>query len=188
MTQLTLQPMFGDPRLPKRFWNKVKVVDNNLRPELGPCWEWTSARTVGKYQNYGVFHVGGRRGKTLRAHVLAYKVLVGPIPKGKELDHLCRSHPCVNPSHLEPVTHKENVYRGTSLPALLHTQRDKTHCPHGHPYDEANTHFYKGERMCRTCARERANAKYHANIERGRESARNYQREARRRRAIQDNK
>ncbi len=132
---------FGDPRLPARFWDKVRVLDNG-------CWEWTAARTSG----YGSFRVGSLTDGTRRqtpAHCWAYEHLVGPIPEGLECDHLCRNRACVNSAHIEPVTHRVNLLRGDTLPAK---EAKTTHCPKGHPYDEANTyHRSRGSRECRTC-------------------------------------
>lgn len=85
--------------------------------------------------------------KDAGAHRVAYEEIMGPVPEGLELDHLCRTRSCVNPSHLEPVTHRENMNRGDVA------TRRKTHCPKGHPYDEENTGIYNGYRNCRACAR-----------------------------------
>lgn len=105
------------------------------------CWEWTAARNS---YGYGLIKY---QGKPWAAHRFAYEQLVGPIPEGKELDHLCRNRACVRPGHLEPVTHLENCLRGGN--------RMKTHCPQGHPYSGANLHERRGVRLCRTCNRER---------------------------------
>ena len=118
--------VFGDTRLPARFWAKV---DPNGPipahcPDLGPCWEWTGARGS---KGYGHFLIGSRRDGSRRpvlAHRLAYETLIGPIPKGLESDHLCHNgsgcpgghdclhRTCANPAHIEPVSHAENVRRG----------------------------------------------------------------------------
>ena len=81
------------------------------------------------------------------AHRFAYELLIGPIPDGLQIDHLCRVPLCVNVAHLEPVTNRVNTVRGK---AGLR-QRTKTHCPRGHAYDAANTRLYKGGRYCRAC-------------------------------------
>lgn len=73
----------------------------------GECWLWTGTIAL---NGYGLIYRQG--GPLVGAHRLAYEVHVGPIPKGYELDHLCRVRRCVNPAHLEPVTHSENVRRG----------------------------------------------------------------------------
>jgi hypothetical protein len=114
------------------------------------CWLWTGALKV---NGYAQLQVGGRTGKRLYAHRVAYELLVGPIPDGLQLDHLCRVRHCVNPAHLEPVTARENVRRGE--PA------QRTHCPKGHEYTAENT-FVKtgGWRECRTCYRARNRAYY----------------------------
>lgn len=129
-----------------RFWSKV---DKNgpvpaIRPDLGSCWVWTKALNKG----YGAFGDGHK--KVRGSHIVAYELLIGQVPDGLELDHLCRNHACVNPSHLEPVTHRENTMRGLNMTAI---EAVVTHCPQGHPYDEANTTIRGGKRFCRECAR-----------------------------------
>lgn len=122
-----------------RFHEKYRVD-----PETG-CWLWTDKPDR---HGYGEFWMNGRNH---RAHNAAYVLLVGPIPDGLEPDHLCRVTLCVNPDHLEPVTHRENMLRGETLGAR---NAAKTHCPRGHPYDEANTYIgTKGGRWCRACKR-----------------------------------
>lgn len=132
----------------ERFWPKVNKNGPIPvhRPDLGSCWEWVASR--GR-TGYGRFHYKGR---WIAAFQVSYEWVYGPIPEGKELDHLCRNRACVNPHHLEPVTHHENVLRGASIPAH---HAAKTHCPNGHPYDESNTIWTKrGTRTCRICRTE----------------------------------
>lgn len=127
---------------------------------LGDCWEWSGAHDD---DGYGQFRLSanGRPGKVIRTHQYTYERLVGPVPTGLELDHLCRNHGCANPDHLEPVTHAENMRRspiqGIGLPTGQAARRAITHCPQNHPYDEANTgrRPRTGHRYCRACARER---------------------------------
>ena len=129
---------FGDDRLPARFWAKAQ------RDEKIDCWLWMAARSS---KGYGSYSHGGR---AVSAHRLAYQTLVGSIPVGLQIDHLCRVRFCVNPSHMETVTTAENTRRGDSG----RLWRQKTHCPSGHPYDEANTHLNRhGHRVCRACDR-----------------------------------
>lgn len=126
----------------ERFWAKVDKSD------VDGCWLWTGARDK---LGYGRF--SPQAGAHRSAYAVAYRLVVGPVPDGLELDHLCRNHGCVNPAHLEPVTHKENMLRGETFAA---SQASRTHCPQGHPYDEINTRRKKGKRECRRCDRERA--------------------------------
>lgn len=124
---------------PQRFWTKVEFTDS--------CWLWTAGKSS---FGYGYFARAKANGHVY-AHRWAYEHLVGPVLEGLELDHLCRVPSCVNPNHLEPVTHQENVRRGLS-PSLLRSWRHAiTHCPQGHAYDEANTILKHGCRSCRTC-------------------------------------
>lgn len=126
----------------ERFWAKV---DTSAGPDA--CWLWTSHTRNG----YGQFKLDRRQ---TPAHRWAYEAMIGPIPKGLQLDHLCRVRNCVNPKHLEPVTHQENIRRGM---AGAHWAA-KTHCPQGHPYSGENLYVTPGEkrrRMCRECMRNR---------------------------------
>ena len=134
----------------ERFWSKVNVRGPMLSPYLGPCWIWTAGRTT---KGYGVVH---NPGGTRQAHRFAYELFAGPISPDLHTDHLCRKCLCVNPAHLEPVTELENIQRGDAGRVARERQLAKTHCPHGHPYDEANTRWYKDERRCRECARLRS--------------------------------
>ena len=100
------------------------------------CWIWMGGL---KKNGYAV------SGKHI-AHRLSYEAFKGAIPKGLELDHLCRVPCCVNPWHLEAVTHQENMSRGAFA--------KRTHCPQGHPYTPENTYRYNGKRVCRECTHE----------------------------------
>jgi len=148
---------YGDPRLPDRFWDKVHVVaDASALP--GPCWIWGAVTRRG----YGRFRVGNRMRS---AYQLTADLAFGPAGPGVEPDHLCRVRACVNPAHLERVTHYENIMRGRTVPAI---NASRTHCPQGHPYAGANllmdvTRDGGPARRCKTCRREqlaRAKAKY----------------------------
>ena len=134
----------GDPDVPRQvgqrrisrevlFWRKV-----NFDTPTG-CWEWMGGKD---WDGYGMAQAAGR---SCRSSRMAYIYLIGPIPSGLQLDHLCRVVSCVNPWHLEPVTPKENRQRVSRL---------KTACRYGHPYNATNTHVTKeGWRICRLCAR-----------------------------------
>lgn len=119
----------------------------NVQPTPEGCWLWMAAKTSA---GYGQVCYGGR---TLLAHRAAFEEFVGPIPVGLYLDHLCRTPSCINPTHLEPVTPSENSRRGRTG---AHNS-EKTHCPQGHEYVEANI-YWVGEprrRQCKTCTKAR---------------------------------
>jgi hypothetical protein len=121
--------------------------------KVGDCWI-CRGRTNGR--GYAMITDGG---KSLLVHQVMYQRYRGEIPIGLEPDHTCRLTLCVNPDHLEPVTHRENILRGTS-PAALNAQ--KSHCPSGHAYDTENTrHTPGGGRICRACHREDSTRRYH---------------------------
>ena len=136
------------PVLP-RFW--AKVDKNGPLWKETVCWEWLG----GKYPTgYGRFALGD---KYVYAHRFAYESLIGTIPPGLPIDHLCRNRPCVNPAHMEPVTNKVNILRGQGWGAV-HARA--THCPQGHPYDLLNTLVdRRGYRECKICRNARARAK-----------------------------
>lgn len=118
-----------------------------LSPE--DCWLWAGYVNT---DGYGTFNVGG---KMVKAHTFSYVRACGPFDSTLEIDHLCRSRACVNPRHLEPVAHRVNVRRGRSADP----QHSITHCPSGHPYDEANTYRTpSGTRGCLACRRDRSRA------------------------------
>jgi hypothetical protein len=110
------------------------------------CWIWRGWKNP---EGYGSTTVARR---TRLAHRAMYELLVGPIPEGLQIDHLCRTRDCVNPDHLEPVTARENTLR-SNAPTAKNAR--KTHCPKGHPYDEANTYVWKRKgnthRRCKAC-------------------------------------
>lgn len=140
---------FGDPRLPDRFWSKVSPCP------MSGCWLWTATTTGG----YGRITVGSRTDRTKRgvyAHRLAYESLVGAVPDGLDLDHLCRVRCCVNPAHLEPVTRQENARRGIGGATTAGRQLVKTHCSAGHEYAGENLYLRRdGSRDCMACRRAR---------------------------------
>lgn len=138
---------FLDPLLPDRFWSKC------IPEPMTGCWLWFGATNTAGYGQFAV---------TTENHVFthrhAYSTLVGAIPAGLVLDHRCRVRCCCNPSHLEPVTHRENILRGVG-PIVANA--NKAACPAGHTYDDANVRRDKhGHRSCRECQRQRQRRYY----------------------------
>lgn len=133
----------------RAFWARVDKHGPIYGPLGTPCWLWLGGRG-GKgttEQRYG--QVGSRR-----AHRVSYETLVGPIPDGLVLDHLCRRTYCVNPGHVEPVTHRVNILRGDGLAAR---NAKKSRCDHGHLLRGKNLLVSVGRRglprrACRKCA------------------------------------
>ena len=114
-----------------------KVV---LSPDGCMVWHGSLNRGYGAMGFDGTSHL---------VHRVMYETFVGPIPVGLVLDHLCRVPACVNPTHVEPVTQRENIMRSENIMAL---NARKTHCPQGHPYDDENTIVDKqGHRRCARC-------------------------------------
>ena len=121
------------------FWNKV------LKTET--CWLWKGSLN----QGYGRLSIEARtRLHHLRAHRVAYSLLVRPPLDSEQLDHLCRVRGCVNPAHLEVVSGKENVLRVIGITAQ---NARKLLCSRGHPFDEENTYKTKLGRHCKECIR-----------------------------------
>lgn len=136
-------PRWPDLTSEQRFWNKVRQ-GNGLEPDRW-CWIWTGARDK---HGYGYFGIGNKRKSP--AYRWAYQTMVGPIPPGYEIDHGCRVPACVNPSHLQVVTHKTNMARAIGTPQYL--RRRMTHCLNGHPLSGDNIYLRtKGGRLCKQC-------------------------------------
>lgn len=120
------------------------------RVPFSGCWIYMGALNQA---GYGWIGVGGRDAGTDRAHRVTYKHYIGEIPKGLEIDHLCRVRSCCNPAHLEAVTRKENCVRGECGKKTGAKQRAKTHCKRGHEYNMTNTYIHSGKRHCKQCGK-----------------------------------
>lgn len=110
------------------------------------CWEWHGARNTKGYGNIRV----DKDSPAKSVHRVAYTEMVGPIPEGMEIDHLCRNRSCINPDHLEAVTRITNIQR---------VDQRKTVCKSGHEMTAANTRIYTTKsgmetRKCRACGRD----------------------------------
>jgi len=116
-----------------------------IRIDKNNCWRWLWTVAPCGYAKLS------RGGKNYTVSRLVYELLVGKIPHGLCIDHLCRVRDCVNPFHLEAVTNKENVLRGVGLTSI---NSKKTHCKRGHKFTKENTKYSNGgkNRACRKCS------------------------------------
>lgn len=138
---------FSTSDLPERIRSKIEVQDDG-------CWIWTANRLP---KGYGQL---GWEGATRYSHRVVYELLVGPIPKGLQIDHLCRVRECCNPAHLEPVTCQENLRRGMGGTGV---NARKTHCIHGHEFTPENTYHPPKRphvRGCKSCGLDRQRKSY----------------------------
>ena len=116
------------------------------------CWRWLMSLTNYGYGQFFYRRVG------LAAHRIMYEAEHGTIPKGLQIDHLCRNRWCCNPAHMEAVTSRENTLRGMG-PSALNAR--KTHCVHGHPLSGENLRREGRKRRCKECGRARCRQHYH---------------------------
>lgn len=136
-----------DPTLEilKCFWKKVN--------KTSACWLWIGEKNNPSYgSKYGRF-------RNKMAHRFSYQIHKGEISKGLEIDHLCRVTLCVNPDHLEAVTHKINMDR-SMCPSGINVRKKVSKC--GLPYDYVRP---TGGRGCRNCDRIKDHKYYAENKE-----------------------
>lgn len=138
-----------------RLWTSLGTPEEQFWPYVMPepnsgCWIWMGNLNR---SGYGRVSQGGKR---IMAHRVSFEIHKGALPAGMEIDHRCSVRCCVNPDHLEAVTHAENCRRTGQRKRQWNSY--KTECPYGHPYSGVN---FKGRRICHTC-RARENRKYRA--------------------------
>jgi hypothetical protein len=119
-------------------WPKERTQVTDLEWNGTCCWRWLGAHK--------------RDGRPVLNQKYVYRILYererGPLPQGRDTHHSCERSWCINPWHVEPMTHSEHMkIHGNPY------QAHKTHCKAGHPFDEANTHRWKNRRFCRACNR-----------------------------------
>ena len=107
------------------------------------CWLWTAALNNDGYARFFPY---------ARGYKAAFEHWKGSVPEGKEIDHICGVRCCVNPAHLQAITHKENIAKS----GAWEFNRKKTHCPKGHPYSGDNLYMYGTNRQCLICRRARS--------------------------------
>lgn len=139
---------FLDPRLPSRFWDKVIPEPNS------GCWLWIGGtRGEDRYgESYGAYGLGREYNyRNIAPHRVTY-ALVEELVDGLVIDHLCRTRTCCNPQHLEQVTHRVNILRGSGATVA---NAAKTECIHGHEFTAGNTYIIPASngRGCRECSR-----------------------------------
>jgi hypothetical protein len=152
--------MFASGNIPRNSLATVRgawlATVQRIMPD--DCWNWPWSK---QSDGYGLLRVKGVG--VQRAHRVMYERLIGPIPVGLELDHLCRNRACVNPLHLDPVTTRENILRGDGM-AAQYSRR--TSCKRGHPVSPENIQWRRGPRGqqwrgCKPCVQiASANAAY----------------------------
>lgn len=124
----------------ERFMKRVRKTES--------CWLWGPITG----HAYGVFYLRESK-KSFVAHRWLYQQVVGPVPQGKELHHECNNKKCVNPSHLRPVTHRENCLVSENNACAKHARQ--THCKHGHELTPENVYvFTRTYRQCKCCKKE----------------------------------
>lgn len=143
--------------LPQRIAAKIAIHESG-------CWRWRGYLTEGYGKTWWI-------DREKRAHRVIYEILVGPIPEGLDLDHLCHNEDltcsggetcvhrcCVNPEHLKPRTRRDNTLASPCHFDIGAHQRNKSHCPQGHPYAEG--YIYAYGRACRICVLKRMKEQY----------------------------
>lgn len=141
----------------ERFWAKTTRLENG-------CLMWTGTRYRNGYGMFTICDPTTKLGKKVLAHRTAFQLAVRALAPGERVDHTCHNNSdclggwgclhrlCVEPSHLEGTTQRQNLLRSPlTLPAQYAA---RTRCSKGHEYTEENTFMYRGGRRCRACNRD----------------------------------
>lgn len=124
--------------------NQLDRFESKYTPEPNTgCWLWTGLLKRDGYARFDSHRT---------AHRMSFLHWNGQIPEGKEIDHICRMRCCVNPAHLQAITHRENIAKSRGW----EFNTKKTHCPKGHPYSGENLYMFGTNRQCNICRRARS--------------------------------
>lgn len=137
-----MSELLFDIRIPDRIWNKIIPEPNS------GCWIWLGSLSGSGLGGYGETWFNNTKAIT---HRLMYEQFIGPIPFGKEMDHLCRVRCCCNPIHVEPVSHQVNGLRGNAGMNRVIECQEMVTCHRGHKWTLENTAKNSGWRACRIC-------------------------------------
>ena len=132
-------------QLIERLLSKIDILPNG-------CWQWMGSKDTRGYGRIRDFN-----SKIVKAHRISYEYYCGDIPIGREIDHLCSNHSCINPEHLEAVSHRVNVLRGVGI-AANYAKRQT--CSNGHLFSSNNTLIENGARRCKICRTEQLRRNY----------------------------
>jgi hypothetical protein len=129
----------------ERFAVQARLLSNIKKS--GSCWEWQLRLDKDGYGDVKI------KRRVYKAHRASYELFCSFIPRQLVTDHLCRNRCCINPKHIEPVTNRENMFRGNNQ---VVRQAAQTHCINGHLLTAGNIYSYpKKPRMCKTCVFDR---------------------------------
>lgn len=123
------------------FFDYKKVMSKIIVDTETNCWNWIGSRS-GRYSDFYLDN------KKMAAHRLMYFIFNFELDDSLSIDHLCRNTHCVNPKHLEQVTHRENVLRGVG-PTAINSKKDA--CKNGHKFSGEKIRVFKNSRKCLTC-------------------------------------
>ena len=120
---------------------QLNSFDRRHMPEPNTgCWLWIGGLKPDGYARFNTRKTG---------HQMSFEHWIGKVPEGKEIDHICNMRCCVNPKHLQAITHKENIAKS----GAWEFNRKKTNCPKGHPYSGDNLYVLGTNRQCKICRR-----------------------------------